>query len=185
MARERDHGADRRASVSGGTGSGGTGGTVPCGAGRDRGAALSGDLVAGAGTDLPRGGRGAGLRATLEELAARYHAIGPEALGDQRRRNGRTAALLTEAVLSALAERVQAPPAEGGVWSGPKVAAWIARHLGLAQGHPQRGWEALRRIGWSIQAPRPRHARAAAAAEQAAFEGGWGTEERRVGQECR
>ena len=109
----------------------------------------------------------------VEELAARYNAIGPEALGDQRRRNGRTATLLTEAVLSALAERVRTPPAEGGVWSGPKVAAWIARHLGLAQVHPQRGWEALRRIGWSIQAPRPRHPRAAAAAEQAAFKGGW------------
>ena len=95
----------------------------------------------------------------VEELAARYNAIGPEALGDQRRRNGRTATLLTEEVLSALAERVRAPPAEGGVWSGPKVAAWIARHLGLAQVHPQRGWEALRRIGWSIQAPRPRQAR--------------------------
>ena len=95
----------------------------------------------------------------VEELAARYNAIGPEALGDQRRRNGRTATLLPEEVLSALAARVQAPPAEGGVWSGPKVAAWIARHLGLAQVPPQRGWEALRRLGWSIQAPRPRHAR--------------------------
>ena len=118
----------------------------------------------------------------VEELAARYNAIGPAALGDQRRRNGRTATLLTEAVLSALAERVQAPPAEGGVWSGPKVAAWIARHLGLAQVHPQRGWEALRRIGWSIQAPRPRHARAAAAAEQAAFKGGWRRRSRKPGR---
>jgi transposase len=118
----------------------------------------------------------------VEELAARYNAIGPEALGDQRRRNGRTATLLTEAVLSALAERVRTPPAEGGVWSGPKVAAWIARHLGLAQVHPQRGWEALKRIGWSLQAPRPRHARAAAAAEQAAFKGGWRRRSRKPGR---
>src|SRR5215218_8387551 len=105
----------------------------------------------------------------VEELAARYNAFGPKALGDQRRRNGRTATLLTEDVLSALSERVRMPPEDGGVWSGPKVAAWMARRLGLAKVHPQRGWEALRRIGWSIQAPRPRHARAAAAAEQAAF----------------
>src|SRR3712207_9254314 len=48
----------------------------------------------------------------------------------------------------------------------------ISRRLGLAQVHPQRGWEALRRIGWSIQAPRPRHAREAAPAEQATFKGG-------------
>src|SRR3712207_5586820 len=108
----------------------------------------------------------------VEELAARYNAFGPEALGDQRRWNGRVARLLTEEVLSALAERVQAPPEDGGVWSGPKAAAWMARHLGLQKVHPQRGWEALRRIGWSIQAPRPRHARAATPERQAAFRGG-------------
>jgi Winged helix-turn helix len=55
---------------------------------------------------------------------------------------------------------------------GPKVAAWMARHLGLAKVHPQRGWEALQRLDWSLQAPRPRHARAATAAERAAFKGG-------------
>ena len=108
----------------------------------------------------------------VEQLAARYNAFGPEALGDQRRRNGRAATLLTEAVLSALARRVRTPPEDGGVWSGPKVAAWMARHLGLAAVHPQRGWEALQRIGWSPQAPRPRHARAAGPEEQAAFRGG-------------
>src|SRR5918998_3026794 len=106
----------------------------------------------------------------VEELAARYNASGPEALGDQRRRNGRCASLLTEAVLAALAKRVRRPPEDGGVWSGPKVAAWIARHLGLAAVHPQRGWEALQRIGWSPQAPR--HARAATPEEQAAFKRG-------------
>src|SRR5918995_2088152 len=46
----------------------------------------------------------------VEELAARYNASGPAALGDQRRRNGRTASLLTEDVLSALSRRVRAPP---------------------------------------------------------------------------
>ena len=118
----------------------------------------------------------------VEELAARYNAIGPEALGDQRRRNGRAATLLTEEVLPALAERVRTPPAEGGVWSGPKVAAWIARHLGLARVHPQRGWEALRRIGWPIQAPRPRHARAATPEQQAAFKRGWRRRSRKPGR---
>src|ERR687894_1314298 len=73
----------------------------------------------------------------VEELAARYNAFGPAALGDQRRRNGRAASLLTEHVLAALAERVTAPPEDGGVWSGPKVAAWMARHLGLQKVHPQ------------------------------------------------
>src|ERR671920_1645119 len=108
----------------------------------------------------------------VEELAARYNAFGPEALGDQRRRNGRAATLLTEAVLAALAKRVRTPPEDGGVWSGPKVAAWMARRLGLARVHPQRGWEALKRLKWSVQAPRPRHARAATPEQRAQFSRG-------------
>ena len=108
----------------------------------------------------------------VERLAARYNAFGPEALGDRRRRNGRTASLLTPEVLSALAKRLQEPPEDGGLWSGPKVAAWIAAHLGLAAVHPQRGWDALKRIEWSVQAPRPRHPRAATPEARAAFKRG-------------
>src|SRR3712207_1788108 len=67
----------------------------------------------------------------VEQLAQRYNAFGPEALGDRRRRNGKAASLLTEDVLAALAKRVRTPPEDGGLWSGPKVAAWMARHLGL------------------------------------------------------
>src|ERR671933_2461153 len=55
----------------------------------------------------------------VQELAARYNAHGPEALGDQRRRNGRAASVLTAALLSALAERLRAPPDDGGCWTGP------------------------------------------------------------------
>ena len=105
----------------------------------------------------------------VEELAQRYNAVGPSALGDRRRRNGRAASLLTPEVLAALAERLTAPPEDGGAWSGPKAAAWMARRLGLAKVHPQRGWEALKRLGWSIQAPRPRHPRAATPEQRAAF----------------
>ena len=108
----------------------------------------------------------------LEELAARYNAHGPAALGDQRRRNGRAASLLTKEVLAALAERLRTPPEDGGLWSGAKVAAWMARQLGLEHVHPQRGWEALKRLEWSLQAPRPRHPRAATPEQQAAFRGG-------------
>src|SRR5215213_2275373 len=108
----------------------------------------------------------------VEELAARYNALGPAALGDQRRGNGRAASLLTKDVLAALAERVRTPPEDGGLWSGPKVAVWMAGQLGLERVHPQRGWEALKRVAWSLQAPRPRHPRAATPEQQAAFKGG-------------
>jgi transposase len=105
----------------------------------------------------------------VEQLAARYNASGPGALGDQRRCNGRPASLLTPELLAALARRLKKPPDDGGVWSGPKAAAWMARRLGRAAVHPQRGWDALRRLGWSLQSPRPRHPRAAAAEERTAL----------------
>src|SRR5919199_5903590 len=95
----------------------------------------------------------------VEQLAARYNAHGPAALGDQRRRNGRAASVLTEAVLAALAERLKTPPDDGGRWTGPKVALWMARYLGVERVHPQRGWEALKRVefkgGWRRRSPRP------------------------------
>ena len=56
----------------------------------------------------------------VEQLAARYNAHGPAALGDQRRRNGRAASVLTAAVLAALAERLRTPPEDGGRWTGAK-----------------------------------------------------------------
>jgi len=33
---------------------------------------------------------------------------------------------------------------------GPEVARWMAGELGLAEILPQRGWEALKAIGWSV-----------------------------------
>src|SRR5215210_1917438 len=68
----------------------------------------------------------------VEQLAARYNASDPGALGDRRRRNGRPASLLTPELLAALTRRLERPPEDGGVWSGPKAAAWMVRHLGLA-----------------------------------------------------
>ena len=108
----------------------------------------------------------------VEQLAARYNAHGPAVLGDQRRRNGRAASVLTEAGLAALAERLRAPPDDGGRWTGPKVALWMARQLGVERVHPQRDWGALKRVRWSIQAPRPRHPRSATPEQQAAFKRG-------------
>src|SRR5918995_1436807 len=108
----------------------------------------------------------------VARLEARYDASGPAALGDGRRRDGKAAGLLTPDLLAASAERVTAPPEDGGVWSGPKAALRMARHLGLAKVHAQRGREALKRIGWSVQAPRPRHARAATPERRADFKSG-------------
>jgi transposase len=108
-------------------------------------------------------------RRWLNKLIARYNRHGPESLGDQRAKNGAEATILTEEVLAAVAQRITTPPDDGGLWTGPKVARYIAETLGRKSIHPQRGWDALKRLGWSIQRPRPRHARAATEEERAEF----------------
>jgi hypothetical protein len=45
----------------------------------------------------------------------------------------------------------------------------MAGELGLASVAPQRGGEALKAIGWSIQAPRPKTPKSASPEEAAAF----------------
>lgn len=105
----------------------------------------------------------------VEQLLARYNAEGPEALGDRRRGNGAPATILKPELLDALRHRLREPPPDGGLWTSPKVAAWMAGELGLERVAPQRGWEALKAVGWSIQVPRPRNPRAASAEQQIAY----------------
>ena len=112
-------------------------------------------------------------RRWVEQLLGRYNAFGPSSLGDRRRGNGAKATVLTPAVLDVVRERLKRPPDDGGVWTSRKVAAVIATELGLAKVAEQRGWEALRAIGWTIQRPRPRHARAAGPEAQAEFKKSW------------
>jgi transposase len=91
-------------------------------------------------------------------LAQRYNQQGPAGLGDRRHRNPGRTGLLSAAL--------KHPPPDGGVWTGPKAAAWVATTLGHRV-HPQRGWEMLRRSGWNSKVPRPRHARADPVAQMA------------------
>ena len=105
----------------------------------------------------------------LGKLIERYNARGPESLGDLRAKNGRKPKLLTEDLLTVLGERLKSPPGDGGLWSGPKVALFIADYHGLEGVHPQRGWEALKKVRYSIQRPRPRHPKAANEVEREAF----------------
>jgi len=108
-------------------------------------------------------------RRWIEELLARYNALGAAALGDRRRLNGARPSVLKPELLDRLAVRLKDSPTDGGVWTCAKVANWMANELGLKKLAPQRGWEALTAIGWSVQSPRPKNPRAATPEEQAAF----------------
>src|ERR687885_18033 len=81
-------------------------------------------------------------RRWVAEVMRRYNEGGPDGLGDR--------------------------PSDGGLWTGPKVAAWIGARLGRRV-WPQRGWDYLRRLGHSPQVPRPRHAKAASPEGQAVY----------------
>ena len=94
-------------------------------------------------------------------LIKRYNEGGADRLGDQRVHNGTEATILTPDALAALRQRLTSPPDDGGQWTGPKIARWLAGFHGLKSVHDQRGWDALMAIGWSIQQPRPRHPEAA------------------------
>jgi len=105
----------------------------------------------------------------VHQLLERYNAEGPDALGDLRRRNGRSATILTPAVLDKLRVRLADAPPDGGVWSSGKVAAYLAEQLGLEKVAVQRGWEALRAVGWSLQRPRPKNPKSASDTEAEAL----------------
>ena len=92
------------------------------------------------------------------KIIQRYNEKGPEGLGDGRARNS-AVPLLDDEALYELGEALEGPPAEGGLWSGPKVARWISARVGRPVS-PQRGWDYLQRLGFSLKVPRPRHAKA-------------------------
>ena len=100
-------------------------------------------------------------------IARRYNAQGDSGLSDLRHAHPGRECMLSAAQQAELEQALQSPPADGGLWSGPKVARWMATLLGHPV-HEQRGWDYLKRLGYSAQLPRPRHAKANAE-EQAAF----------------
>ena len=107
----------------------------------------------------------------VRALARRYNAGGPAALADGRRRNPGARPLLDGEGRAALRAAVAGPAPDGGLWTGPKAAAWIAARTGKAV-HPKRGGVWLRRLDLSLRRPRPRHGSADPAAQEAFKKGG-------------
>src|SRR4051794_24837626 len=102
-------------------------------------------------------------RGWIQQLARRYNADGPRALGDRRYRNpgARDRALLTADQQQELREALMKPPPDGGMWNSPKVGEWIEQKTGRVVGQKkQRGWEYLKRLKQSPKVPRPHHQKA-------------------------
>lgn len=107
----------------------------------------------------------------VREIVRRYNASGPDGLRDQRHaHHGGNPPLLSPALKAELADALDGPAPDGGVWTCGKVAAWMAERLGRPVAEA-RGWDALRALGYTLQRPRPR-ATTADPAAQAAFKKG-------------
>ena len=108
----------------------------------------------------------------VRTIARRYNERGLEGLGDRRHANpgAKERALLDEEGQQKLRQALLSGPAPGGgMWSGPKVARWIAQRNGLDKVHAQRGFEYLRKARMSPQVPRPSNSQGASTSEREAF----------------
>lgn len=105
-------------------------------------------------------------RSWIYELVWGYNRLGVDSLGDKRQSNRGKAPLLNEVQQAQLWQALQSPPADGGLWSGPKVAQWMSEILDRPI-HPQRGWEYLRGMEMRLRRPRPEHQETDIATQQA------------------
>jgi transposase len=69
---------------------------------------------------------------------------------------------------ASLDQALRATAPDGGLWTAPKVAAWIAERTGHSV-HETTAWRYIRRLGFTLQVPRPRHRRRATLEEQDGF----------------
>ena len=83
---------------------------------------------------------------TIRQIAQRYRERGSAGLADGWQRSVGAAPILSEEQQRDLRQALQKRAPDGGVWTGPKVARWIAARTGKRV-HRQRGWEYLRRLG--------------------------------------
>lgn len=103
--------------------------------------------------------------AWVRTVLKRWNAEGPAGLADRRAAtNGGKSRLSTEQQ-AALFEALQGRPEDGGLWTGPKVAAYARDRWGVAV-RVETGWRWLTRLGLSLQMPRPKNPGVATADEQ-------------------
>jgi transposase len=107
----------------------------------------------------------------VREVAKRYREDGPAGIGDRRHGNPGAPPLLDAVQQAHLRAALGGPAPGGGIWTCRSVAAWMGAVLGRPVSE-QRGWEWMRRLGFTPQRPRPRETRADPAAQEAFKKGG-------------
>jgi hypothetical protein len=82
---------------------------------------------------------------SIRQIAQRYIEIGADSLVDHRAFAQGAASILSAEEQIELCNALQGVPPDGGAWTGPKVARWMAVKTGKPV-HRQRGLEYLRRL---------------------------------------
>lgn len=108
----------------------------------------------------------------IRVIAHRYDQAGPAGVGDRRHRNPGAKRVLTAEQEQELDQALDGPAPDGGQWTGRSVARWMSTRVGRPL-DPARGWEAMRRLGFTSGRPRPRHAKADLAAQEDFKKGDW------------
>lgn len=103
--------------------------------------------------------------AWVRTILKRWNAEGPGGLADRRAAANGGQPKLSDEQRAALFEALQGRPADGGLWTGPKVAAYARDHWGVTV-CVETGWRWLTGLGLSLQVPRPRNPTAATADDQ-------------------
>ena len=103
----------------------------------------------------------------IRTVVGRWNRQGEQAILDHRQTLPGAPPLLNLEQQKELDQALAHPPADGGLWSGPKVAAWMQERLSRPV-DARRGWDYMQRLGTSLRVPRPQHEESDAA-EQAAF----------------
>ena len=92
----------------------------------------------------------------VQQVVRRYNQEGPEALKDKRHTNPGQRPKLTPEEQKRVLEALQGPPPDGGLWTGPKLRAWVERELGKRLSlYPI--YRLLHEMGFSLRVPRPQH----------------------------
>jgi transposase len=93
----------------------------------------------------------------------RYNQAGLEGLRDLRHTNPGAPTLLSDQELLLLAQTIRKDFEKGIIWNGMDVQTWVQTKLGKPIRF-QRAYEFLDAVGFSLQVPRPRHAKSSDAA---------------------
>jgi transposase len=97
-------------------------------------------------------------------LLKRWNVRGPDGLADRRRAN-KSPGKLTADRQAEVYDALRKEPPDGGLWSGPKLARYVRDRWGV-EVCPETGWRWLRKLGFRLVVPRPRHPKAAGPDEQ-------------------